>query len=333
MLALPRVFSRFENQLMHNLISSVYLAEGEERQMYIRMWLTWTALSVILSGLAQSRGESERLPSNHANIDLVLVPVTVMDNKGANVKGLEREHFTILQDNVPQNIVSFSRQDVPCSVGVIVDTSGSVYRQLDAAKSAVRAFLETDEAFSTTFADRHAAHYGFTSNNTAVWNSPQSTRGSGSTALLDTLYLALSHLRSAHNPRRALLVVSDGIDNHSRYSKSELMRVAMEADAQIYSVSIGPPTRYKQPMKPMEEHDRSVLLDNLADRTGGLHLTVEYCEQASQAVAKLGQALRNQYVIGYRPHDIERVGKWHKIRVKLDVPKTAVYARSGYYSR
>jgi Ca-activated chloride channel family protein len=305
--------------------------------MYTRLLLTWTALSVISAGLAQNRSESEKLSSIRANVDLVLVPVTVMDHKGATVIGLEREHFTLLQDNVEQNILSFRRKDVPCSVGVIVDTSGSMYRQLDAAKSAVRAFLDTaearDEAFSMTFADRPAIHSGFTADITAVWNSIQYTRAGGSTALLDTLYLALSRMRSAHNPRRALLVVSDGMDNHSRYSKSELMRVAMEADAQIYSVSIGVPAGYKKPMQVMEEHDGFVLLDNLADRTGGLHFTVEYRDQASQAAAKIGQALRNQYVIGYRPQDAEGAGKWHKIRVKLDVPKTTVYARSGYYSR
>jgi Ca-activated chloride channel family protein len=246
-----------------------------------------------------------------------------LDQKGAMLTGLEREHFTLLQDNVPQDILSFSRQDVPCSVGIIVDSSGSMYRQFDAAKAAVRAFLDTaearGEAISMPFADRPAIRSGFTAG--------------GSTALLDTLYLALSHMRTPHNPRRALLVVSDGMDNHSRYSRADLMRVAMEAGVQIYSVSIGAPARYSKSMQLVEEYDGSVLLDNLADRTGGLHVNVENRYQASQAAAKIGQALRNQYVIGYRPQDIDGSGKWRKIRVKLDVPKAIVYARSGYYSR
>jgi len=287
--------------------------------MYTRLLLTWTALSLISTALAENRRER----SIRANVDLVLVPVTVLDNKGAMVTGLEREHFTLLQDNIPQNILSFSRQDVPCSVGIIVDTSGSMSRQMDAAKAAVRGFLETaegrDRAFSMTFADRP----------TPVWSSIRSTGAPGNTAFLDTLYLALSHIRTARNLRRALLVVSDGMDNHSRYSRAELMRVAMEAGAQIYSVSIGA-AGYK---KPIEEHAGSVLLDDLADRTGGLHYTVVNRDQASQAAARIGQALRNQYVIGYRPQDTDGSGKWRKIRVKLDVPKAIVYTRSGYYSR
>jgi Ca-activated chloride channel family protein len=291
--------------------------------MHTRLLLTWTALSVISSGLAQNRA------------DMILIPVTVLDYKGATVNGLDRERFTLLQDNVPQDIVSFSRNDLHCSVGIIVDTSGSMYRQLDAAKSAVRSFLETaaagDEAAAMTFAARPAVHSGFTADTTSVWNSLQPTKTSGS--MLDTLYLALSHLRSAHNPRRALLVVSDGIDDHSRYSKIELMRVAMESEAQIYSVSIGIPARYKKPAQITEERKGLVLLDSLADSTGGLHFTVEYRERASQAAAKVGQTLRNQYLIGYRPHESGGAGKWHTIQVKLNVPKVTVYARSGYYSR
>jgi Ca-activated chloride channel family protein len=296
--------------------------------MHSRLLLTCTALSAISIGLGEN--------SVRANADLVLVPVTVLDHHGATVTGLVREHFTILQDNIPQTILSFARQEAACSVGVIVDTSGSMYRQLDAAKSAVRAFLETaearDNAFSMTFAERPAIRSGFTPDITSVWNSIQPVRARGSTALLDTLYLALSRMRAAHNPRRALLVVSDGMDNHSRYSKSDLMRIAMEANAQIYYVSIGVPASYK-PVQAVEEHDGSVLLDTLADKTGGLHFSVEDKDQASQVAAKIGQALRTQYVVGYRPQDTEAAGKWHRIRVRLDVPKTVAYARSGYYSR
>jgi Ca-activated chloride channel family protein len=275
------------------------------------------------------------VPAIHADVDMVLVPVTVMDYKGATVNGLDREHFTLLQDNVPQDIVSFSRNDPHCSVGVIVDTSGTMNRQLDAAKSAVRAFLETaearNEASSMTFAARPVVHSGFTADITSVWKTLQSTTAGG--GMLDTLYMALSHLRWAHNSRRALLVVSDGVDDHSRYSKIELLRVALESEAQIYYVSIGAPARYKKPAQITEEQNGFVLLDSLADKTGGLHFTVEYREQASQAAAKVGQALRNQYVIGYRPHDPGGAGRWHTIRVKLNVPKATVYARSGYYSR
>ena len=140
-------------------------------------------------------------------------------------------------------------------------------------------------------------------------------------------------MRSAHNPRRAVIVISDGMDNHSRYSQSELMRAAAESDVQIYTITIGVPPRYRKPIQAVEEHNGLVLLDDLAERTGGLHFTVEFKSDVNQAAANIGLALRNQYLLGYRPQDTDRSGKWHKIRVKLEVPWTSVYARDGYYSR
>jgi Ca-activated chloride channel family protein len=279
----------------------------------------------------------DKLPSIRADADLVLVPVTVTDQRGASVTGLDRKHFTLLQDNVPQNIVAFSQQNIRCSVGLIADTSGSMYHQLGALKSAVRAFLETaearDEASLMSVSDRPETHSDFTSEPVTLQNSVQSIRPGGSTALVDTLYLALSRMRSAHNPRRVLLVVWNGMDNHSRYSNSDLIRVAVEADVQIYTIAIGVEPRYKKPIQVQEEHNGRVLLEDLAERTGGLHFVVEYPSQVEQVAAKIGLALRNQYVIGYRPGETEGSGKWHKIRVKLDVPKTNVHARNGYYSR
>jgi Ca-activated chloride channel homolog len=264
-----------------------------------------TRFLAVLSVLTCSAG-----PSFRANVELVLVPVTVIDRKGAAVTGLERSHFTLTQDSIPQNIVSFAQQDVPCSVGVIVDTSGSMFHQLAAAKSVIRAFLETP---ATRFAQDPVA----------IQNSLQMVRPGGSTALVDTLYLALNKMHFAHNPRRALLVISDGTDNHSRYSKGDLMRMAMEADVQIYTISA------------VQEEQRGLtLLENLSEKTGGLHFMVAFSADAERVAKQVGQALRNQYLIGYRPVDLEATtGKWHKISVKLDVPNTNVYARNGYYSR
>jgi Ca-activated chloride channel family protein len=287
--------------------------------------------------IPQNTHAGDKLPSIRTHMDLVLVPVTVTDQRGAAVTGLDRRHFTLLQDNVPQNILAFSQQDIPCSVGLIADTSGSMYHQLGALRSTVRAFLKTaeprDGASLMSVSDRPEIHSDFTSDPIAPSSSIQSLRPSGSTALVDTLYLALGRMRSAHNPRRALVVVSNGMDNHSRYSKSELMRVAVEADVQIYTIAIGVPPGYKKSVQVQEEHNGLILLEDLAERTGGLHFVVESPSHVGPVAAKIGQALRTQYVIGYRPGESEGSGKWHKIRVKLDVPKTNVYARNGYYSR
>lgn len=279
--------------------------------MHMRWLVSLMAIAVAPVVPAQIRRPSEQLPSIRANVELVPVPVTVTDRRGATVTGIERGHFTVLQDNVPQNILSFARQDVPCSVNIIVDTSGSMLRQLDAAKSVVRAFLETA-------ADNEASLMSVSAGpRVEIQKSLRFERAGGATALVDTLYMALNRMRSAHYPRRALLVVSDGIDNHSRYSKDDLMRIATEADVQIYSISGG--------VAPS--------LEELAEKTGGLHFSVEFPGEAEKVAKQAGMAIRNQYMIGYRPQTRGESGRWHKIRVKLDVPNTNVYTRSGYYSR
>jgi Ca-activated chloride channel family protein len=127
-------------------------------------------------------------------------------------------------------------------------------------------------------------------------------------------------MRSAHHSRRALLVISDGTDNHSRYSKDDLTRTAVEADVQIYTITIG-------------EISGLTLLENVSSDTGGLHFRVDLPNAAEQAAKQIGLAIRNQYLIGYRPVEGDGAVKWHKIRVKLDIPHTNVYARNGYYSR
>jgi Ca-activated chloride channel family protein len=296
-----------------------------------------TVLPFTPAGFAENLGATRRVPSIRANADLVLIPVTVTDRKGAPVTGLESRHFKLMHDNALQSVVSFTQQDVPCSVGVIVDTSGSMVHQLEAAKMVVRAFLETvaprHEASLMSVSFQPKIEAGFKPDPVEVQHSLQMVRPGGSTALVDTLYLALNKMHSAHNPRRALLVISDGMDNHSGYSKGDLMRMAMEADVQIYTISIGVLPRYKKPMQVQEERSGLTLLEDLADKTGGLHYTVEFSNAAERAAKQVGLAIRNQYLIGYRPVDTEVSGKWHKIHVKLDVPNTNVYARNGYYAR
>ena len=166
------------------------------------------------------------------------------------------------------------------------------------------------------------------------------------TALIDTVYLGLSRMRQAKRPRRALLIVSDGMDNNSRYSEAELMRVALEAEVQVYTIIIDCPSDVTStntvPLLPrlvakpwdrgQEERQGDELLEELAEKTGGLHLPARNDAEAKESVIKVGQALRNEYVIGYQPSNSGVSGKWHRVRVKSHVPKVNVYARSAYYS-
>jgi Ca-activated chloride channel family protein len=174
---------------------------------------------------------------------LVLVPVTVTDHRGATVSGLASEVFAVFDDRLPQLILSFNEQDVPYSVGVIFDVSGSMKDKLPQAKAALRTFLHDanvgDEAMLMSVSDGPSLRTRFTRDFGSLLEASSVSSAGGNTALVDTIYLGLTHMRRARNSRKALLVISDGIDNQSRYSTRELMSAALEADVQVHTLAIG----------------------------------------------------------------------------------------------
>ena len=284
-----------------------------------------------------------------ASAQMVLVPVTVTDHYGKTIEGLRAEDFNILDEQKPQRIVSFGSEDAPCSVGLVLDISGSMRNILGPAKDVVHAFFGVanpeDEFQLLTVSSKPEALSGFTSDVPALEQSVEFTKSGGMTALVDTIFLGLSRMREAQRPRRALLILSDGMDNYSRHTQSELMRVALEADTQIYTIILDDPSggangsvpfrpsMVKKPIDQSREREGPALLEKLSEKTGGLHFRVNNGAQAKEAVIKAGRALRNEYVIGYQPPDSGTAGKWHRVRVKAIVPDVHVYARNGYYSR
>jgi Ca-activated chloride channel homolog len=306
---------------------------------------------LIAWGASASDDQSVAKPAMfRANTQIVLVPVTVTDRNGKSIEGLQAKDFNIVEDQVSQQIVSFGSDDAPCSVGVVLDVSGSMRNALKAAKLVAQSFTQTanpeDEFLLLTVSTRPDAIAGFTTDIVDVRESiERASPTSGMTALIDTVYLGLNSMRKAGRPRRALLILSDGMDNYSRYSKSELLRVALEADVQIYTIifdngqagaSTGAipfrPALIRKPGDQGQEPDGARLLEELSEKTGGLHFHVRDDDEAKDAAVKAGRALRNEYVIGYRSPSSGATGKWHRIHVKSNVPKLNVYARNGYYT-
>lgn len=280
---------------------------------------------------------------------LVLVPVTVTDHDGRTIEGLRARDFNVLEDHVPQQIISFAAEDAPASVGLVLDISGSMRNTFEAAKRVAHSFLQTanpeDEFLLLTVSTLPDAVSRFTNDVAYLEETIGSTSPGGMTALIDTVYLGLNNMRRANHPRRALLILSDGMDNYSRYSKGELMRVALEADVQIYTIIIGNssegsssggaifrPSLVAKPIDQAREREGPNLLEELSDKTGGLHFHVRNDAEATEAAIKAGNALRNQYVIGYQPPANSASGKWHQVHVKSNVPKANVYARNGYHT-
>ena len=251
--------------------------------------------------------------------------------------GLAAEHFELFEERRLQRITSFKEQDAPCSVGVVFDVSGSMKPQLAQAKSVLHTFFETgnsdDEAYLMTISSAPGEISGFTSEFGGLLDRMQFRKAGGSTALVDTVYLAMSRMRAAHHPRRALLVISDGMDNHSRYSTGELKAMALEADVQIHTITLYDPPRNKKPIELQEERRGLLLLDEISRETGGLHFVATNDADVKRSVTKIGQALRSEYVIGYQPRSFDGSGKWRTIQVKSTLPDVRVYARSGYYAQ
>jgi len=269
------------------------------------------------------------------DVDLVLVPVTITDPMDRLVIGLEQDNFQVFDGKQPQEIKHFSSEDTPVSLGVIFDMSGSMKSKIEQAREAVGEFLKTanpqDEFFIITFADQPEEVSDFTSSVEDIQSQLLYTLPKGRTALLDAIYMGLSKMRSAKYARKALLIISDGGDNHSRYTQREIESTVKEADVAIYAVGI-----YDRYFATQEEMLGPGLLERITELTGGRSFTIENPNDLSRVARTIGSALRNQYVLGYSPRNLERNGKWRKIKVKLRLskrlPPLHVYVKSGYYA-
>jgi len=270
------------------------------------------------------------------DVNMVLVPAVVTDRKGATINGLSRDNFAVLEDSVPQAIVSLSSQDVPCSIGIVLDLSGSMRTKLSAATGAVREFLQTanpeDEIFLLTVGSRPHSLSDFTADFATLQNRIVAARADGDTALVDTVYLALHQLRAARTHRAALLIVSDGMDNNSRYSKSELLRLVEESDVQIHTIGIADTPAGKKAIELTEQSRGLAFLSDLADKSGGLSFRAVISDAVAPAAVKIGRAIRNEYVIAYGQSGADHSGKWRSIQVKVKPSQLRVYARRGYYA-
>jgi VWFA-related protein len=284
--------------------------------------------------------KTEPRPRSNIRVDstLVLIPVTVTDPLNRFVTGLEKENFKLTEDKQPQEITQFSSEDAPLSVGVVFDCSGSMGHKLDKSRQAVAQFFKLanpeDEFFLVQFNDSANLIQAFTRNLEEIQNKLAFTQSKGRTALLDAVYMALHEMKKAKNPRKALLLISDGGDNSSRYSEAEIKALVKEADVQIYAIgiyeSVG--TRSRTP----EETSGPALLTEIAEQTGGRQYQVDNLNELPDVAAKIGVELRNQYILGYSPKNLTRDGKYRRVQVRLvqphGMPLLRPFWKQGYYA-
>jgi Ca-activated chloride channel homolog len=281
---------------------------------------------------------SKAAQSIHVDVDLALVNVTVTDPYDRPVTGLDPSNFRVFENNVEQEVLTFSVEDTPISVGVIFDNSGSMANKISRARQAVIEFLKTsnpeDEFFFVSFNERAELTNAFTNSIQDVQSRILLTAPQGRTALLDAIYLGLSQMREARNARRALLILSDGGDNHSRYNEGDVKRLVREASTQLYAIGVFDPLEYRS--RTPEELSGPSLLGEITEMTGGRLYPVENPNELPDTAAKIGLELRNQYVLGYRPSNKAHDARWRKIKIKLHAPKglppLKVFAKNGYYA-
>jgi Ca-activated chloride channel homolog len=270
------------------------------------------------------------------DVEMVLVNASVTDAYGHPVPNLEKKDFRLFEDNIEQEILTFSNEDVPASIGLLFDTSGSMADKMDASRQAVVKFLQKsnpeDEFFLISF-DSHAELTNhFTSDIQQLQQRMTSLKPAGRTALLDAIYLGMAQMRSARHERHILLVLSDGGDNHSRHHLPEVRRLLQESDCQLYALGIFDP---RDMNRTSEEHEGPSLLSELVEMTGGHVFQSAKLSELADLAGKIGTELRSQYILGYKPTDVRHDGRWHPIKISLrptnDPPLTA-RARTGYYS-
>jgi len=268
------------------------------------------------------------------NADLVLVPVTVFDSKDRIVNGLRPNNFLITDNRRPQRIKYFSQEDAPISMTIVFDSSGSMVGKVPEARAAALQLLQDanqqDEFSLVVFGNEPRIAVGFSEPVDEISRIVDSVQPDGFTSLWDALYLAVKEQKHAKYSRRAIVVISDGGDNHSRYTEGEIKSVLREADVQLYAIGL-----FARFLQRPEERLGPLRLDEITGVTGGRAICIHDPADIMRAARDISYELRNQYVLGYRPSEHRADGKWRAVKVQLTDffgrGRVRVNARSGYY--
>ncbi len=299
-----------------------------------------TPVAILTRSRTPAPPASEEAPPAHLRVDtaLVLIPVYVTTTLGTSVTDLTRSNFRLFEENAEQPITYFAKDDAPISVGVLLDISGSMQDKMRKSAEAAARFFKTanaqDEFFLVEFSERARLIAPFTTDSEDVYRRIAHARPYGRTALYDAVHLAIAEMRNAHNARKALLILSDGGDNRSHHTYTQIKNELLESDVQIYAMGIFEPdaSRRKSP----EEREGPRVLDALAEESGGRHYPVANVNDLPEIAARIGNELRNQYLVGYAAPLETRDGRYRRVKLTVvDYDETAplrVQYRHGYHT-
>ena len=270
-------------------------------------------------------GPDRKEASLHSDVKMVMIPTNVLGPDDRPVMDLQKEDFQLFEGAIEQKIAAFSIDEAPVSVGIVFDSSGSMKNKIVRSEAAVQQFLKTslpgDEFFLVQFADVPRLRVPFTPDGDEISAGLSLVQPYGWTSLYDAICLAANKMRQASNPRRALLVLSDGGDNNSRYSSAETIDMLREADVRLYAIGL---------------FDSARFLKKAAEETGGSVVEVNDLKNLPEAIDALSAQLRSQYLLGYYPMEPQNDGKFHTVKVKLTNAATRLKLRAswrhGYYA-
>lgn len=278
-------------------------------------------------------------PEANLRIDasLVLIPAQVTTREGSPITGLTREDFRIYEDGTEQKIAYFAKDDAPVSIGLLLDSSGSMKNKKQKESEAAAAFFRTansdDEFFLIEFDERPRLAVPFTSDTDLLYREISHARPFGRTSLFDAIHMALDVMKTARHERKALVIVSDGGDNRSRHTFTAIKSDVLEADVQLYAMGIFDAEGAAQGSP--EESNGPQLLDHLTEITGGRHFPVLNLASLPEVSARIGRLLRNRYLMGYNPTNASRDGLYRGVKLDVVAPLNAdmrVQYRRGYYA-
>jgi Ca-activated chloride channel homolog len=295
---------------------------------------------------AKKRGQEpgREMPQGDSSIrlgtQLVSLNVAVTDRSGRVVEGLKKENFKIYDDKVEQAVSFFSDEDAPISVGIVFDTSGSMSGDKTMqAREALARFIQTsheeDEYFLIGFSSSPQLRLDGVRDGQALLNQFSNIYPKGNTALYDAVYLGIEQVSRGKYPKHAIILISDGEDNHSRYSFGDLRRRLQESDVTIYSIGIG--------IRHLPQKGNlgggipgAIPLDRLASVSVGKSFYPKNANEMAEDFESIALELRRRYSIGYLPSNFLADGKWHRVKVAVTVPQESsrliVRTREGYYA-
>jgi VWFA-related protein len=299
------------------------------------------ALLLPLAAAAQDVVARDEDFSLGVDVQFVELPVSVLDRDGHPVSGLQKTHFQVFENGVLQEISLFKHEDVPLSMGLVIDTSGSMNNKRDRVRSAALAFVSEsnpeDESFIVTFGTDAYLEQDFTRSIQTLARALRRMTSRGPTALYDALYLSADHLRKGQRDKKALLVISDGEDNNSKYTLDRVLARIRGTQTAVYAIGLLDQNDRRGGLfrKSPTEKAKDVL-QRLATMTGGRAYFPKSLDEVVVLCRQVARDLRNQYTLGYKPTNASLDGSWRKITVRLNPPKgmprVTVRAKEGYYA-